>query len=109
MSVVGNIEYFYTPPKDSQFEELRGVCIKFWELFNDEHEYSTDKINHLKTLTNQGASFISMVQMIHPLSRVLIANKLSLRTRFEISKRLYGPGSEDEYDCFSVWKTENIF
>jgi hypothetical protein len=110
MSVAGkDIEYFYTPPKDSEFNELREVCIRFWKLFNDDFGYSTEKIEYLENLTNEGSNFISMVQMIHPLSRYLISNHLSLKTKFEISKRLYGPGSEEEYDCFSVWKTENVF
>lgn len=111
MSTAGNnLEYFYTPPLDSQFEELRRVCIWFWEtLYKEDVEYMNEKVDRLKNLKNEGANFISMVQMIHHNLRPIIAKQLSLKTRFEISKRLYGPASENEFDCFSVWKSDNIF
>ena len=112
MSTLGSdIKLFYTPPKDSVFEELRNACIKFWTIcFKQEgSDYVSEKVNIINGLKNEGSNFISMVQMIHPNSRILIAKQLSHETNYEISRRLYGGGSEDEYDCFSVWKIENHF
>jgi hypothetical protein len=112
MSTLGNdIKLFYTPPKDSNFEELKKACIKFWTICfeKDGTDYIEEKVNRIKDLKNEGPNFISMVQMIHPNSRILIAKLLSYETRYEVSRRLYGSGSEDEYDYFSVWKVENHF
>lgn len=112
MSTLGSdIKLFYTPPKDYIFEELKNTCIKFWSIcFKTEgSNYVDEKLDIINNLKNEGSNFISMVQMIHPKMRFLIANMLSYETRYEISRRLYGSASEDEYDCFSVWKIDNFF
>ena len=112
-----SIELFYTPPKDEYFEELKALCIRFWEVFpNDsyydteqlrlEMKYAEEKITQIRSLKNEGANFISMVQMIHQNSRQLLAKCLSLETRNEISMRLYGFG-DDEFDPFNIWNFEN--
>jgi len=106
-----DIKLFYTPPKDSVFDELKRACLKFWTVCfkEDGSDYVDEKVNRIKNLENEGSNFISMVQMIHPNSRILIAKQLSYKTKYEVSRRLYGSGSEDEYDHFSVWKIENHF
>jgi len=112
-----SIELFYTPPKDEYFEELRTLCIRFWEVFPEftmwnekqerlEREYTQSKIDWIKSLKNEGANFISMVQMIHQNSRQVLAKHLSLETRNEISMRLYG-FEDNEFDPFNIWKVEN--
>jgi hypothetical protein len=112
MWTLGNdIKLFYTPPNDKVFEELKNACIKFWTICfkEDGKDYVDEKVSRINSLKNEGSNFISMVQMIHPNSRILIAKQLSYETRYEVSRRLYGSGSEDEYDHFSVWKIENHF
>ena len=112
-----SIELFYTPPKDEYFEELKALCIRFWKVFpNDsyydteqlrlEMKYAEEKISQIQNLKNEGANFISMVQMIHQNSRQLLAKCLSLETRNEISMRLYGFG-DDEFDPFNIWNFED--
>lgn len=116
-SELKSIELFYTPPKDKYFEELRSLCIRFWDVFTTsnnyeseqfrlEMEYSQEKIKRIKSLKNEGANFISMVQMIHQNSRVIIAKSLSLETRNEISMRLYG-FEDSEFDPFNIWDVKN--
>ena len=101
-------ELFYIPPSDTCFDELKEVCIRFWETFDNQFSYVTEKIDSIKDLPNEGSNFVSMVQMIHPISRKLIANVLSLETRNEISMRLYGwDGEPDKYDFFNIWNPEN--
>ena len=100
------VELFYTPPKDEYFEELRKLCISFWRTF-DEVEYVEEKVNRIKNLTNEGANFVMMVQMIHPVAREIIAKALSLETRNEISMRLYGWETENEFDFFNIWNIDN--
>lgn len=112
MSTLGkDIKLFYTPPNDKVFEELKNACIKFWTICfkEDGKDYVEEKVSRINSLKNEGPNFISMVQMIHPNSRILIAKQLSYETRYEVSRRLYGSSSEDEYDHFSVWKIENHF
>ena len=97
---------FYIPPKDEYFDELKTLCIHFWKCF-DEVEYVEEKINRIKDLKNEGANFISMVQMIHQNSREILSNHLSLETRNEISMRLYGWEKENEFDPFNIWNIQN--
>ena len=101
-----SVKLFYTPPKDEIFNELREVCIRFWNTF-DEVEYVDEKINRIKNLDNSGCNFVMMVQMIHPVSREVIAKALSLETRNEISMRMYGWETENEFDFFNIWNIEN--
>ena len=100
------VELFYTPPKDECFEELRKLCISFWRSFN-EVEYVEEKVNRIKDLINEGSNFVMMVQMIHPVAREIIAKALSLETRNEISMRLYGWETENEFDFFNIWNIDN--
>lgn len=113
-----SVELFYTPPKNEYFEELKSLCIRFWEVFpeytlwNEEQnrlelEYAKSKIDQIKKLKNEGANFVSMVQMIHQNSRQILARNLSLETRNEISMRLYGWDKENEFDPFNIWNSEN--
>ena len=101
-----SVELFYTPPKDECFEELRTICIRFWRSF-DEVEYVDEKINRIKNLKNEGCNFVMMIQMIHPVSREIIAKVLSLETRNEISMRLYGWEKENEFGFFNIWNIDN--
>lgn len=112
-----SIELFYTPPKDEYFEELKSLCIRFWKVYPDngyrnvertklETEYANEKIQQIQNLKNEGANFISMVQMIHQNARQVLAKKLSLGTRNEISMRLYG-FKDDEFDPFNIWNINN--
>ena len=48
-----------------------------------------------------------MIQMIHPVSRQIIAKGLSLETRNEISMRMYGWEKENEFDFFNIWNIDN--
>lgn len=101
-------ELFYTPPKDEYFNELKKICIRFWEVnFKDETDYLKEKVNRLLSLKNEGANFSYMVQMIHPISRKVIAKSLSLETRNEISMRIHGWGEDDKFDPFNIWDIEN--
>ena len=101
-------ELFYKPPKDECFDELKKICIRFWEVnFKDETDYLNEKVNRICSLKNEGSNFSSMVQMIHPISRKVIANSLSLETRNEISMRIHGWGSDDEFDPFNIWNIDN--
>ena len=101
-----SVKLFYTPPKNECFEELRTICIRFWRTF-DEVEYVEEKINRIKNFKNEGCDFVTMIQMIHPVSREVIAKALSLETRNEISMRLYGWEKENEFDFFNIWNIDN--
>lgn len=98
-----NTDYFYKPPPDECFDELKSVCIRFWETFDDTFGYATKKINQIKDLPNEGSNFMGMVQMIHPLSRKIIAKNLSIETRNYISVK-FNMGEENEFDFFNVFK-----
>ena len=113
-----SVKLFYIPPKDECFEELKSLCIRFWNTFTLPHmwderqeeleiEYVQSKINEIKDLKNEGSNFISMVQMIHQNSREVLAKSLSLETRNEISMRLYGWEKENEFDAFNIWNINN--
>ena len=113
-----SVELFYTPPKNECFEELKTVCTRFWSSFPEFHmwdekqeqlekEYVQSKIDLIKDLKNEGSNFVNMVQMIHPVSREIIAKALSLETRNEISMRLHGWEKEDEFDYFNIWNIHN--
>lgn len=109
-----SVELFYTPPKDEYFEELKSLCIRFWEVFPEdtfyddkrlklEREYANEKIERIQNLKNESCNFVSMVQMIHQNYRYILSNLLSLETRNEISMRLYGWKEENEFDPFNIW------
>jgi hypothetical protein len=102
-----SVKLFYTPPREESFNELREVCIRFWNTFDDKFGYATEKIDRIKDLPNDGPNFVMMVQMIHPVAREVISKLLSLETRNEISMRLYGWEKEDEFDFFNIWNIDN--
>lgn len=102
-----SVKLFYTPPREESFNELKEVCIKFWKTFDDKFGYSTEKIDRIKDLSNDGPNFVMMVQMIHPVAREIISKLLSLETRNEISMRIYGWEEENEFDPFNIWKIDN--
>ena len=115
---MNTVDLFYTPPKDEYFEELKSLCIRFWEVYEEFHlfseeaqrimnEYKQSKINQIKDLKNEGSNFSYMVQMIHQNTRGLLAKHLSLETRNEISMRLYGWEKENEIDPFNIWNIKN--
>ena len=115
-----SVKLFYTPPKDKCFEELKSLCIRFWNTWPELHlwderqeqlhlEYIQSKIDKIKDLKNEGSNFVSMVQMIHQNSREVLAKALSLETRNEISMRLYGWEKENEFDPFNIWNINNNF
>ena len=104
-----SVELFYTPPKDEYFEELKSICIRFWEVFPEnrlEQDYVKSKIDQIKNLKNEGSNFVMMVQMIHQNSREILAKSLSLETRNEISMRIYG-FDDNEFDSFNIWNVKN--
>lgn len=104
-----SVELFYTPPKDEYFEELKSICIRFWEVFPEnrlEQDYVKSKIDQIKNLKNEGSNFVMMVQMIHQNSRKVLAKCLSLETRNEISMRIYG-FDDNEFDSFNIWNVKN--
>jgi hypothetical protein len=98
-------EFFYKSPKDSYFEELRSVCIRYWSTFDDQFGYATEKINQVKSFENNEGNFMTMVKMIHPLAWEVIAELLSLETRNQISLRLEAGGDSLEADFFNIWGT----
>ena len=102
-----SVKLFYTPPREESFNELREVCIRFWNTFDDKFGYATEKIDRIKDLPNEGPNFVMMVQMIHPVAREVISKLLSLETRNEISMRLYGWEKENEFDFFNIWNIDN--
>ena len=75
-----SVKLFYTPPREESFNELREVCIRFWNTFDDKFGYATEKIDRIKDLPNDGPNFVMMVQMIHPVAREVISKLLSLRS-----------------------------
>ena len=41
-------ELFYKPPKDEYFDELKKICIRFWEVnFKDETDCRNEKVNRI--------------------------------------------------------------
>jgi hypothetical protein len=103
-----NSNYFFSSPKDEYFEELKSVCIKFWRTFDDQFGYATEKINTIKDLKNVDGNFMSMVQMIHPLNRILISEAISIETRYNVSIRSKVGGTTDEFDMFDVFDSCEI-
>jgi hypothetical protein len=106
-----SIELFYTPPSDECFEELRHVCILFYKhvidtSFESDFQYVDEKVKYLRSLENIDCNFSSMVRGIHQNYRYIISQALSLRTRNELSMRLYG-FNDDEYDPFNIWNPKN--
>jgi hypothetical protein len=102
-----SVKLFYTPPREESFNELKEACIKFWNTFDDEFGYATEKIDRIKDLPNDGPNFVMMVQMIHPVAREVISKLLSLEARNEISMRMYGWEKENEFDFFNIWNIDN--
>lgn len=97
------IEYYYKQPKQEYFNEVKKACIKFWELFDDQFGYSTEKINEIKDLENNSTNYMMMIKMIHPLSWEVLAEILSLETRNDISIRLNAGVESVETDFFDIW------
>jgi hypothetical protein len=100
-----NTKLYYKSPKDSHFEELRSVCVRYWSTFDDTFGYATEKINQVKSFENNEGNFMTMVKMIHPLAWEVIAEVLSLETRNHISIRLEAGGDSLEADFFNIWGT----
>ena len=98
-----DIEYYYKKPKDEYFDELKSVCIKFWETYDDQFGYATEKINRIKDLENSASNYMMMVKMFHQLNWEVLAELLSLEVRNDISIRLNAGVESVETDFFNIW------
>ena len=100
-----DIKYYYKQPKQEYFDELKGVCIKAWGLFDDQFGYATEKINQIKDLENNYSNYMMMVKMFHQLNWEVLAELLSLEVRNDISIRLNAGVESVETDFFNIWGT----
>jgi hypothetical protein len=98
-----DIKYYYKKPKDEYFNELKQLCIRFWQLQDDQFGYATEKIDRIKDLENDYSNYMMMIKMIHPLNWEVLAEHLSLETRNDISIRLNAGVESVETDFFNIW------
>ena len=80
-----DIEHYYKQPKQEYFDEVKSACIKFWNAFDDQFGYATEKINIIKDLENNSTNYMMMVKMFHQLNWEVLAELLSLEVRNDIS------------------------
>ena len=99
-----DIKYYHKQPKQEYFDEVKSACIKFWNAFDDQFGYATEKINIIKDLENNSTNYMMMVKMFHQLNWEVLAELLSLEVRNDISIRL-NAGHDCETDFFNVWGT----
>ena len=86
---------YYTPPSDSQFNELKEKAIEIWSTMGDEPSYAEEKIGRIKDIKNIQDNFMYMVAMFDINNQVKLAEKLSMETRMAVRDRMIDGGNPE--------------
>jgi hypothetical protein len=98
-----NTKLYYTPPKDSIFNEVRDRAIDIWKTYDDEFGYATEKINGIKDLDNTEGNFMFIVSQFDHWNRIRLSEMLSQEASNHISVRMLAGGSGKLGDVFNIW------
>lgn len=98
-----NTKLYYTPPRDSSFNEVRDKSIEIWKTYDDEFGYATEKINGIKDLENTGGNFMYIVSQFDHWNQKKLAYMLSREASNDVSIRKLAGGATEEYDVFNIW------
>lgn len=94
---------YYTPPDDNLFEELKAKAIELWtERYPEETSpfYAKEKIDRIKDIGNIQDNFMYIVAMFDIENQQLLADKLSMETRWAVSERMIDGGTPPEFIVF---------
>ena len=91
---------YYTPPTDSQFNELKEKAIEIWQIYDNTHGYVDEKVNQIKDIKNIGDNFMYMVAMFDVHNQKKLADKLKKGTKEAVSLRIKSGGA-DNYNVFN--------
>jgi hypothetical protein len=91
---------YYTPPKQTQFEELKSMASRIWGGYDNTYGYVDEKINRIKDLKNIKDNFMYMVAMFDYKNQIKLAGMLSDKTRKAVADRIKDGGTPDNLNFF---------
>lgn len=94
------VELYYTPPAETQFNELKEKAIEIWSTMGSEPSYSQEKIGRIKDIENVDENFMCMVAMFDINNQRRLAGNLSEETRKAVRERLIAGGTPLGYIMF---------
>jgi len=86
-------QLYYTPPSDSQFEELKAKAIVLWSTMGNEPSYAEEKIGRIRDIANVEDNFMYIVSMFDIYNQARLATELSAETRQSVRDRLLDGGT----------------
>ena len=98
---------YYTPPEDSQFEELKEKAIEIWNTFDNEFGYVDEKVNAIKGITNVKDNFMYIVDMFDIENQAKLRYKLSAETRLAVRERMISGGQLEHFNPFKKRRERN--
>lgn len=93
-------EYYYMPPSDDAFSEIKECAIKLWEQIATHQSYLDKKINMIKDLKNIKGNFMFIPAMFDTGNQQRLAATLCEKTCKEIRDRLIAGEAPEEYVVF---------
>lgn len=93
-------DFYYEPPEDSEFEDLKTQAIRIWSEYDNTYGYADEKQGRIKDLENVRDNFMFMVAMFDMSNQQKLASRLRDVTRHEIRLRLMAGGQPEEYIVF---------
>jgi len=98
-----NTKLYYTPARDTTFNEVKEKSIEIWKTYDDEYGYATEKVNGIKDLKNVGDNLMYIVSQFDHWNKIKLSKMLSLEASNDISIRMIAGGYSEEYDSFNIW------
>lgn len=87
---------YYTPPEDSQFDELKEKAIEVWNTYDNQFGYVDEKVNAIEKIPNVQDNFTYIVAMFDMKNQRKLADKLSDETKLAVRERIIAGGGSGE-------------
>lgn len=88
---------YYTPPSEEIFNEMKNSAILEWKTFNDDYNYSSDKISRIEHLKNISDNFMYMFAMFDMHHQIKVVDRLSKEAKEAVINRILAGGGYAGY------------
>lgn len=92
--------FYYTPPSDEIFEEIKKAAMAIWSTYDDQFGYATGKLDRIMTLENVSDNAVYMIAMFDHSNQAKLAKSLSVGARYAVRERMLAGGAEEDYIVF---------
>lgn len=91
---------YFIPPSQEAFDELKEKAIEIYKTKDNKYDYSTNKIDRIKSLINFSGNFMYIVSHFDSVEQEELNKMLSIDTKLAIRARLLAHGHSPENILF---------